>query len=504
MNRHRLDELAERVAALEAAVARGRGAATLDSRLTAIEDALRRLRYDDEELKTMESVARRCAELVRRVVPEGERVAVASDGAASLPAPPDREVVPFPSGTHVGRGDGPFDHGAAAIAKVEAQRGGGTGFLLVPETVRGWLDRDRALTAHLFGRYAVLADEPETGLLVDLRARRAGASDAAGLAEVLDRVVAGDRYAPVLDWTRLDLASFVADRNVFAPPGGVDGELPYLDDTVDVVLVSDPAQLEEGRRVARAAVLVVSGDEAGRALVTHVEEMGEVRSAATDPIVLAVSTGDPEDPWLPRVEEAVAELPGATVVADPNPWARAAEAEGGAAVVVEPGVLPLPGCIEAAAATLLDHERIGAVAAKLFAADGSLEAAGATVFADGSVEGVGAGLDVDAPWHEFVRPVCAAAGLIAVRPSAARRVAAETSSLLEASAELWGAGFEVCYQPDAWAVRALEGDRPGPAGESTDGAWTSVLPRRPERPTPLDDVAWQWLLAHDDPSGCWR
>src|SRR6185503_533839 len=88
-------------------------------------------------------------------------------------------------------------------------------------------------------------------------------------------------------------------------------------------------------------------------------------------------------------------------------------AEAGVVAVIEDGVLPLPGCCEAARRTLGCRSGVGAVAVKLFSRDGSLEAAGTTVFADGSWAGIGAGThEVVAPWHDYVREVAGGLGLV--------------------------------------------------------------------------------------------
>jgi hypothetical protein len=136
------------------------------------------------------------------------------------------------------------------------------------------------------------------------------------------------------------------------------------------------------------------------------------------------------------------------------------------------------------------------VAVKLFAADGSLEAAGGAVFADGSMEGIARGAPPAAPWHEYVRPVAAAVGLVVLRPAAARELAladhAGTFDLADISARLWSNGWELHYQPDAAAVRAL-----APAAPPAD-AWPQASDGLPTRPDELHDLAWRLLLARDE------
>jgi hypothetical protein len=385
----------------------------------------------------------------------------------------------------------------------------------VPERSRWWIERHPQFAGHLLGRYHVAACESGVGLLVDLGKRQDSERTQGTLAEVVDRLVDSDRYAPVLAWTELDLESLSAGRNLFTAPPGYDGELPYLDHTVDVVVVDDRARLEEGRRVARRAVVVVSADESGRVSVTEVDHLAAAGQHQADPILLAVAVNGRDDPWFTHLEEAVAEQSGVEILASRDPWTAAMKAEAEVSVLAERGVLPLPGCIEAAAAALTSGEQVGGAAMKLLAADGSLEAAGRIVFADGSVKGIGSGnAETAEPWHEYVHPVCAGAGLLAVRREVLREASKRpgsllglpgkrSRSLLALSGAVWKAGCELLYQPDALAVRILEPDLQQVKYTATK-EWASVLPDRPERPALLDSRAWQSLLVEDDLKGCWR
>lgn len=500
MNRRRLDELAQRLAALEAAVAT-EGPANLGARLAAIEEALRRLRHGDQERREIDGVARDCAELLDQHVPGDAPVAVMWEGEPALLAFGGRAVVPFPDAREAEDG---FEHGIGAIAQLEAQRAQGTAFLLVPGPARSWLRRHPQLEEHLLRHYEVIADGEAGGMLIDVGSRRAAQESGGGVGELLDRVLDGDRYSPVLDWTDFDLASLTSDRNLFATPPVSDGELPYLDRTIDVVIVADPAHLPEGRRVASRAVVLVSPAPDGGVEVAAVERLESDPASASEPILLVVAGRESEDPWASRVAEAVAEVPAITIVVSADPWSTAREADAEVVAIAERGVLPLPGCIEIAATTLRRSELTGAVAVKLLAANGRLEAAGSTVFADGSVEGVGAGSSsVAAGWHEYLRPVCATNGLLVARASALRRTGRESRSFPELTGALWAAGFRVVYQPDTCAVRALPAE--GPQDEKRVAAgWDRALSARPARPTPLDDTAWRRLLAADEVEECWR
>ena len=163
-------------------------------------------------------------------------------------------------------------------------------------------------------------------------------------------------------------------------------------------------------------------------------------------------------------------------------------------VVAERGVLPLPGCIEAAERLMAANERLGGVAVKLFDADGELEAAGGAAFADGSVEPIAKGAPASAPWHEYVRPVSTAFGLIILRSAAARQCTpADDGSfdLAALSARLLSSGWELRYQPHAAAVCVL------PPRRGRAGAWSHGREGLPERPAELNDASWRSLLANE-------
>jgi hypothetical protein len=473
MSERGLDELAERVAALEQAVAKG-GSSDLDTRLLAIETALRQLSEPEEDQGDLEEVLRACAELLERRVPERERVMLAWQGDPAMLGLRGRPIVPFPRPRGpLGQAD--FEHGASAIAHLEAQRAQGLRFLLVPEQGRRWLGGFPQFEEHLRRRYEVVAEEAGAGFLFDTGSRRSDQRPDETLPGVLDRILDGERYAPVLDWTGFDLDSLIADRGIFEAPPDADGELPYLDRSIDIVVVDDPGHFDEARRVATSAVVLVDPDEAGAVGVVRVEEIGGEVSGGPEAVVVEAG------------RRAVRE---------------ASEIDSVVVAIAERGVLPLPRCLEAAEAILRRYDDVAGVAVKVLDADGLLESTGTTVFADGSAEGIGAGsLEVAAPWHEWVRPVCAATGLLVARPEALRGISDEPESLLELSGYLWAGGHRIVYQPDAWAVRALAAESADPQAPPV---WSGVLESRPRRPERLNVASWRWLLAHDDVEGTWR
>jgi hypothetical protein len=253
----------------------------------------------------------------------------------------------------------------------------------------------------------------------------------------------------------------------------------------------------------------VVADEPGAGMLVDLR----ARRAAADasqgaPVRFVVAGADPDPVWLAQLEEALADESEAAIVTSPVRWADVRDDE--VIAVLEVGVLPLPGCCDAARAILASDDRVGAVAPKLLAADGSIEAAGTAVFADGSWAGVAAGShEVVASWHEFVRETCGGAGLLFISPAALEKLGTHASTPWAGiptswAGDVWAERLRVLYQPGAAAVRAT--GAPDTSAASTARvaeAWAPALPARPSRPDPLDDAAWQGLLQSDDVGASW-
>jgi hypothetical protein len=410
-------------------------------------------------------------------------------------------------------------HGQAAVAHLEALRAKGATHLLVPETSRWWLDHFVPFAEHLDCRYAVVEDRPEVGVLTDLRRRRpttAGWSQS--LNGLLERIgAAGGSPPAVLDWTDLDLAQRLPGRNLFVPPTPSD-ILPYLDRTIDVVVIDAHRPATEARRVAAGAVVTIARDRTGTHRIVDVEVIAPVLRSATEPAV-GVVVGDSvaRDPGAPpledrqALEEALAGEDNVECFEAPTGELPPEALEADIVALVEPGVVPLPGCIVAARTALASDDDLAAVAVKLFAPDGSLEAAGATVFADGSIRGIAGGShDACGAWHEYVRPVCGGLGLLFLRTAAVQKLADQqrfgSVPSLGWGAALWSAGWRVQYRPEATAVRLVPAR--GPATTALDPAerraWAPALTVRPDLPVALDEQAWRRILADDAVEEAWR
>jgi hypothetical protein len=503
--------MAERVAGLEAATAQARSA-QVHERLDGLEDAVHDLRYRLEDLQGRDdaSVLSACRELVREHLPRDASVLVVAKDDPALLDLYGRHAANFPQ-DETGRYPGfPFAHSTAAIAHLEAQRLRGSGFLLIPETARWWLDHFSTFAEHLGSRYEIVADPPGAGLLIDVRRRRpVDTGWPRAVSATVDQIaMLSGRQSAILDWTDLDMGSHLPGRNVFAPPGE-DERLPYLDGTVDVVLVEQEDRLDEARRVAAGAVAKLARNGGSGPVVDAVEVRPRAWSATDDTrTVVVVDATDPDESWLRQLREALADEPGTELVVSTDPVGAAVGAD--TVALVEEGVIPLPGCFTAARATLADPERVGAVAVKLFAAGGALEAAGGTVFANGSCTGIAGGSHkVAAPWHDFVRETCWAPGVVFLTAAALEKIgdAAPPPAARHAvwAAELWAAGLRVVYQPEAAAVRALPAAPVGARARSAiRDAWGPALDARPDVPESFMAPAWSELLARDDVEASWR
>jgi hypothetical protein len=406
-------------------------------------------------------------------------------------------ATPFPD-TRRGR---PLADDLSHVAHLEAKRYAGHRYLVVPEGSRPWFRQQTELRDHVVRTYRTSVDEPGSGLVFDLAGRPE--PGARSLRAAVDELAADlDEPPAVLDCTGLALAAELPDLAVFSPPAA--DRTPYLDRSVDVVVVELGDDPPEARRVAALGVITVAASTTGPV----VRAFDAVASAAgtAGPRVLVWSGPAPDPRWEPVLADRV-EQAGATLLVAPLGAAsvdRLADYE--VVVAVEPHVLPLPGAIRAAATAAAADPEV-AVAGKLLRADGRLESAGGTVFFDRSVALIGeSSPDVRAPWHDYVRPVCWAPGLVAATPSLWAGVPGPPALdgrayLREWCAVLWSHGAAVVYHPDVVAVR-VDGDGGEPTVPLEASAWQRVLDLRPARPTELSDDAWRYLLARDDVEAC--
>ena len=387
----------------------------------------------------------------------------------------------------------------AYIAQLDAMRFRGYRHLVLPEGSRRWFRSRNAFRDHVTRAYRTVVDEPGAGAVFDL----AGSADTqtrSVRAEITRLAVGRDEPLSVLDWTAAGVPGDLPGAATFRPPAG--DRLPYLDATIDVVVVDDASVLDEASRVASLATVQVAPGALGAEIV-DVRYLGAVPEMTSPRVV--VWSDDHDDEWRAFLAERVAAA-GAELRFDTIDDRAVAVGDLDVAVFVEPYVLPLPGAIEEAARLAVAHP-MHAVAGKVIRSDGTLDSAGGSVFADRSVALVAEGLrELSAPWHDYVRPVCWAPGILAASAECLGRVrvpvgVAGRAFMRESCAAVWAAGGSVTYHPTVAAVR-VAGDGGEPALPLGTSAWQRVLDLRPARPPTLDERVWRRILAVDDVEAC--
>jgi 2-polyprenyl-3-methyl-5-hydroxy-6-metoxy-1,4-benzoquinol methylase len=378
---------------------------------------------------------------VRSVVGPDATLLVATSGEEKLLQLHGPRTSHFPqSDTGAFAGHDPPDS-TAAIAHLEALRVKGADFLLLPNSTLEWLDRLGPFRQHLSRRYRLVTSLPDAGLLFSLRdapAPRAVPGVAAFDALALHDPAIGDDFA-ILDWhTDLDLARHFPQQTIFAPPNRAP-VLPYLDHSVDVVVVRDPDQnaSDEARRVARAAVITFTNGLAptDAAVETRVEWLtdGAVSQLPSASVIVTVSPD--ETAAESRVATIVEFLPGGfrgeILIAANQVSSRAREvlcgtrgekapvrvlnasaqeaallAEGDVLIFVAEGALPLPDAIPVLLRSLRRLPDVGVVGSRVVGCDGRLCEAGGIVSDAGTLQALGAGCSKpDDPAYGFVRQV---------------------------------------------------------------------------------------------------
>ncbi|MGI9604127.1 MAG: sulfotransferase [Acidimicrobiales bacterium] len=420
------------------------------------------------------------------LVVDGARVGITDDAGRSFP--------PDPATDDLG-----------SIAALEVGRHEGFGWLVVPEQARTWLAERPALREHLAGHTRMVTDRDGAGVIFDLEQRPADGARTLR-AEIIELTAGRHREASILDWTDLAIIDQLDDLTAFTAPAG--DTLPYFDDSVDIVIVDRNRDRREAARVAALAVVTVEVDEqTGQPEVHTIESQSEAGATTPGPSIVILADDHDDERWRQRIGEVAVEA-GAEVrfgeisAATLDPTLDDFDVT----VLLEGGVVPLPGSISrAATAACAGGGQV--VTGKTIAADGTLESAGGIVFADRSVGLIGHGsAELTAPWHEYTRPVCWASGLVAAPAASWSAVARPThltgrAFVREWCADAWSNGVGVHYQPRVTAVR-VTGDGGEPAGPLHTSAWQRVLDLRPTRPTDLSDGAWRYVLAHDDVEAC--
>ncbi len=386
--------------------------------------------------------------MVREMVPRGATVAVASDGDPAWLDLPSRTSWHFPRDAAGNHTPGPLACGLSALVHLEALRGSGAEFLVLPAATAPILEALPEFRQHLESRFRRLRQD-DVGTVYGLQTVVGGsvATGDGGLARAFSECEEHvGREPSILDWdTGLGLAARHPQRNVF--DARVDaGGLPYLDASVDVVVLRSkaPQHLAEARRVATVAVvrvetrpgetgprgieidwkaprtapaypsssIVIPTYNGWKILKNCLVALAETLPADAEVEIVVVDDGS-SDGTMDRLREWARREPRLRPVASPrnggfiaacNRGAKAAT--GDVLVFLNNDTLPLPGWLEPLLRGIRDWPDAGAIGGKLVYPDGRLQEAGGIIFSDASGANFGRNDPrPDAPLYNFVRPV---------------------------------------------------------------------------------------------------
>jgi hypothetical protein len=456
----------------------------------------------DEQAEARERLIADVRERARELIPSGSTVLVAGKGDDELLRLNGSRGLHFPVGAD-GRYAGHHPAGdTAVIAQLEALRARGADHLLLPATTLWWLDHYQGLRRHLEDRYQPLLEDERCAIY---RLSPAERSDATEPISALKRIAASFRIASlrepsILDWhTGLDLGEHLPEMPVIVPPDK-GAALPYLDGTIDVVVVAstDPAQIAEARRVAASGVIRVDPTSSRCELEWSAADAG---GWGRDVSVTLLPNGESRD-WEATVAAFVETLgdgfAGALSVAghgrqlEPaNAWAtggvrvRAVEVPSGATLaqrartavedsderfhvfIAEPAV-PLPDWLPSILGLFSGDRDAAVVGSRIIAGDGTLAEAGGVLNADGSRVRRGEGdHDPDRPEYCFVQRVdFCSPPLLATRRDLFEQLAGfddrprvSAEALVDFSLRAGRTGAPVYYQPQARIVALGSGSR---------------------------------------------
>jgi hypothetical protein len=437
-------------------------------------------------------------ERAAEVIPSGATVLVAGKGDEALLRLDDRTGLPFPMAED-GRYAGFHPAGdTAAIAQLEALRARGADHLLLPKTTLWWLDHYEGLRRHLEDRYTALLTDESCAIYRLADEERAQANEPIS---TLNRTISclrirTGRDPSILDWgSGLEIADHLPYEKVFVPPND-EPTLPYLDDTVDIVILPARAatsRLVEARRVAASAVITVDpgsseraelewlagghsgwGEDASVTMIPDGEggpwdaTLDAFAEALEDGFAGEFSTaGDPATLGPVSERSAAAGVPLRQVKTPAGTGvARRAQAAAESSdrrlqIFLTAPAIPLPGWLPSILALFGPARDAGVVGGRIVSRFGLLEEAGGILAADGTHERRGAGdANPDRPEYCFVRMVdFCSPPMVATRRDLFERlgdidrgVMAPDDPLVDFSLRASQAGAPVYYQPQARMV----------------------------------------------------
>jgi GT2 family glycosyltransferase len=498
--------------------------------------------------------APRIRRLAGGLLPPGARVGVVTDGDARLLDLGAVDTVPLPQDRDGSWLSDPPRNDLSAIAHLESLRIAQFDHVLVPEPSL-WLTMAPGLERHLHERYARLTGDGAPAAIFDCT--RVTVRDHEQLSDpmaVVDLVRERRLRQPtVLDWeSGIHPSSPAASGTLFAPPAGTGLDLPYADDSIDIVIVgSSDGRLAEARRVASAAVLRVPPSAGpGHVEVSWLADAREAQPLSASIVVptwndltmlttclrtieetvahrldveVIVSDDGSDETFVPGLERLAEAYSRVKLVRSTSNGGYISAALAGAEraskeilVFLNNDTILLPAWLDRLLGTFRDHRHAGVVGGMLLYPDGRLQEAGCAIFRDGSATKVGYGDDDPTRSHyAHVRPVDYVSGALLATP---RRLFEDLGGFDRAYGfgyyedgdycfRVRAAGHEVLYQPESVVVH-VEG---GTAGvDLTRGAkrfqaqnqalfierWARELERQPVRPAPLDLYASRALVVH--------
>jgi hypothetical protein len=357
-------------------------------------------------------------------------------------------------------GEGPSDGALACttqsvVGMIELARWRDATHFLIPATLRWWLGHYAGLGAYLDASYARVDVGDDAGAMWALQEPCADL-DAIRIVSALGLRIG--RPPVILDWGADRRLADALRSSPVQPFDRLERSLPYLDDSIDVVLVPgrhDDECAREAARVARHAVISVGAQ--GTELVWEDPDLrpqGRVAVLVPDADGLSPS-------WLQRLMSSLPWSMDASCylgLVDPSAahadrrWSDerdrvtavragsgdvaellqrvASVASSDTIVLLDAATVPLPGAIEVLLATLGSRPEAAATCGLLIGSDGRVVAGGLEQAIDGTPTLLGRGRDrTDDPTLAYVRSVDGALPtLLAIRRTA---VADATSASLE-------------------------------------------------------------------------
>jgi GT2 family glycosyltransferase len=463
---------------------------------------------------------RRVREVVRELLPGDATVIVVTRGDEDLLDLYGRRAWHFPQAAD-GRYMGYYPpDGTAIIAHLEALRRQGGQYLLFPKPALWWLKSYSKFSDHLHRHYPVMLRDEKTCVLFALDKKNSQSDSSAWslrLSKLIDECVEDTGADPsILDWnTGLPIKGRFPGHAVFAPPDD-ERALPYLDRSIDIVVVKSrgKAVSREARRVASYAVVALTPrGRAGGALLSDGEQgdfevtvesinaQSPRRRMPSWSIIIPTYNGKEHlTLCLASLDETLPEpFPGEVIVVDDgsaqdtqallkewqvsrphlkvvrnarnrgflvscNRGARAAN--GDILIFLNDDTMPQKGWLQALLRIFRDHPEVGAVGGRLLYPDGRLQEAGNVVFSDGSAANFGRGdVAADAPIYNHVREVDYCSASLLATP---RRLFSEVGGFDERYEpgyyedtdycfELRKRGYRVYYQPESVVVHTEGG-----------------------------------------------